>query len=168
MLLNSDFKELLRLFEKYRVRYLIVGGYAVMKYSEPRFTKDVDFWIAVDPENARAVFTALKEFGAPLTDLSAEDFTDRESFYQMGSPPLRVDIWKQDESGRNRILLFLNIGWYSMTNPWDSTVGTALYNETLARTCEIAEKAGYILNTDLARVQKVVGLMTMNTLYPGG
>ncbi len=35
MLLNSDFKELLRLFEKHRVRYLIVGGYAVMKYSEP-------------------------------------------------------------------------------------------------------------------------------------
>ncbi len=92
MLLNSDFKELLRLFEKYRVRYLIVGGYAVMKYSEPRFTKDIDFWIAVNRENAKAVFTALKEFGAPLTDLSAEDFTDSESFYQMGSPPLRVDI----------------------------------------------------------------------------
>lgn len=92
MLLNSDFKELLRLFEKYRVRYLIVGGYAVMKYSEPRFTKNIDFWIAVDPGNARAVFTALKEYGAPLTDLSAEDFTDSESFYQMGSPPIRVDI----------------------------------------------------------------------------
>lgn len=92
MLLNSDFKELLRLFEKHRVRYLIVGGYAVMKYSEPRFTKDIDFWIAVDPENARAVFTALKEFGAPLTDLSVKDFTDSESFYQMGSPPIRVDI----------------------------------------------------------------------------
>ncbi len=92
MLLNSDFKELLRLFEKHRVRYLIVGGYAVMKYSEPRFTKDIDFWIAVDPENARAVFTALKEFGAPLAGLRAEDFTDSKSFYQMGSPPLRVDI----------------------------------------------------------------------------
>lgn len=92
MLLNSDFKELLRLFEKHRVRYLIVGGYAVMKYSEPRFTNDIDFWIAVDPENARAVFTALKEFGAPLTDLSVKDFTDSESFYQMGSPPIRVDI----------------------------------------------------------------------------
>ncbi len=58
MLLNSDFKELLRLFEEHRVRYLIVGGYAVMKYSEPRFTKDIDFWIAVDPENARAIFAS--------------------------------------------------------------------------------------------------------------
>jgi len=92
MLLNSEFKELLKLFEKYRVRYLIVGGYAVMKYSEPRFTKDIDFWIAVDSDNARAVFAALKDFGAPLTELSAEDFTDRESFYQMGRPPVRVDI----------------------------------------------------------------------------
>ncbi len=92
MLLNSDFKELLRLFEKHRVRYLIVGGYAVMKYSEPRFTKDIDFWIAVDPDNSKAVFTALGEFGAPLTGLCAEDFTDCESFYQMGTPPIRVDI----------------------------------------------------------------------------
>ena len=41
MLLSSDFKELLTLFEKYRVKYLIVSGYAVMKYSEPRFTKDI-------------------------------------------------------------------------------------------------------------------------------
>ncbi|MCD4706973.1 MAG: nucleotidyltransferase [Candidatus Sabulitectum sp.] len=90
--MNSEFKELLKLFEKYRVRYLIVGGYAVMKYSEPRFTKDIDFWIAVDSDNARAVFAALKDFGAPLTELSAEDFTDRESFYQMGRPPVRVDI----------------------------------------------------------------------------
>ncbi len=42
MLTNSEFKELLNLFEKHKVRYLIVGGYAVMKYSEPRYTKDID------------------------------------------------------------------------------------------------------------------------------
>ncbi len=54
-----------------------------------------------------------------------------------------------------------------MTNPWDSTVGTALYNETLTRTCEIADKAEYILNPDLERVKKVVGLMTMNLISGG-
>ena len=92
MLTNSDFRELLNLFEKHETRYLIVGGYAVMKYSEPRFTKDLDVWIATDPANADAVYVALKEFGAPLTNLTADDFTHEDYFYQMGRSPLRVDI----------------------------------------------------------------------------
>ncbi|MCK4401165.1 nucleotidyltransferase [bacterium] len=92
MLTNSDFKELLNLFKKHKIRYLIVGGYAVMKYSEPRFTKDLDIWIATDPKNANSVYTALKEFSAPLVDLTADDFTQKDYFYQMGRPPLRVDI----------------------------------------------------------------------------
>ena len=92
MLTNSDFRELLNLFKKYEVRYLVVGGYAVMKYSEPRFTKDLDLWIATDPENANSVYVALKEFGAPLANLTVDDFTHQDYFYQMGKPPLRVDI----------------------------------------------------------------------------
>ena len=92
MLTSSEFKELLNLFEKHRIRYLIVGGYAVMKYSEPRFTKHLDVWIATDSRNADAVYTALKEFGASLANLTADDFTHQAYFYQMGRPPLRVDI----------------------------------------------------------------------------
>jgi len=92
MLTNSDFRELLNLFKKYEVRYLVVGGYAVMKYSEPRFTKDLDLWIATDPENANSVYVALKEFGAPLANLTVDDFTHQDYFYQMGKPPFRVDI----------------------------------------------------------------------------
>jgi hypothetical protein len=92
MLTSSDFKDLLNLFEKHEIRYLIIGGYAVMKYSEPRFTKDIDIWIATDPKNADAVYVALKEFGAPLANLTADDFTDQNCFYQMGRTPFRVDI----------------------------------------------------------------------------
>ena len=80
------------LFEKHKIRYLIVGGYAVMKYSEPRFTKDLDVFIATDQENAKNVYLALKEFGAPLENLSSDDFAHEGYFYQMGRPPLRVDI----------------------------------------------------------------------------
>lgn len=69
MLINSEFSELLSLFSKHDVRFLVVGGYAVMKYGEPRFTKDIDLWIATDARNARAVFAALEEFGAPLADM---------------------------------------------------------------------------------------------------
>jgi len=92
MLTSPDFKELLSLFTAHKVRYLVVGGYAVMKYSEPRFTKDLDLWIAVDRSNAAAVFAALKEFGAPLAGLSEADFQEPGYVYQMGRAPLRVDI----------------------------------------------------------------------------
>jgi hypothetical protein len=78
--------------EKHEVRYLIIGGYAVMLYSEPRWTKDLDLWIALDPANASAVYAALKEFGAPLARLTEKDFSEPGYFYQMGNPPLRVDI----------------------------------------------------------------------------
>lgn len=92
MLTSSDFKELLKIIEKYKVQYLIVGGYAVMKYSEPRFTKDLDIFIAADKDNGKRVYAALKEFGAPLENLSPDDFSHQGYFYQMGRPPLRVDI----------------------------------------------------------------------------
>ena len=92
MLTSRDFKELLSLFNEFKVRYLVVGGYAVMKYTEPRFTKDLDLWIATDDKNAEAVYSALKMFGAPLKNLTPDDFKDKECFYQMGRAPFRLDI----------------------------------------------------------------------------
>ncbi len=92
MNVNSDFKELLRLFSHYQVKYLVVGGYAVIKYTEPRYTKDLDLWIDADSENALAVYKALQDFGAPLVGLDADDFAHEGYFYQMGIAPVRVDI----------------------------------------------------------------------------
>jgi len=92
MLTNPDFKELLNTLDKYKVRYLVVGGYAVMKYTEPRFTKDLDLWVSTDTDNSEAVFNALREFGAPLKGLTQRDFAEKGYFYQMGNPPFRLDI----------------------------------------------------------------------------
>lgn len=114
MLTNSEFKELLNLFEKYKVRYLIVGGYAVMKYSEPRYTKDIDVWIATDAENAKLIYASLKEFGAPLANLTPNDFTQKDYFYQMGKPPLRVDVMMSipgvefESAWENRVIVKLD------------------------------------------------------------
>ena len=108
MLTSSDFRELLNLFGKHKIRYLIVGGYAVMKYSEPRFTKDLDLFIATDRDNAEGIYSALKEFGAPLKNLTPDDFAQKGYFYQMGRPPLRIDIMMSipgiefDEAWKNR------------------------------------------------------------------
>jgi hypothetical protein len=90
--MSPDWIELLNLFNASEVRFLIIGGYAVIKYAEPRFTKDIDIWIGIDSENSRRVYEALRRFGAPLAGISPEDFTKPGYFYQMGRPPLRVDI----------------------------------------------------------------------------
>lgn len=90
--MNSDFEELLRLLNEDEVKYLIVGGHAVMLYTEPRYTKDLDVWIEASEENGAKVFRVLAAFGAPLAGLSASDFAREGFFYQLGSPPARVDI----------------------------------------------------------------------------
>jgi hypothetical protein len=92
MFVNSDFSDLLKLFNDYSVRYLVIGGYAVVQYAEPRYTKDLDLWISTDPSNAEATYKALREFGAPLAGLTSDDFAEEGYFYQMGVPPIRVDV----------------------------------------------------------------------------
>src|ERR1019366_10703366 len=89
--MNSDFEELLSIFNENGVRYLIVGGHAVMLYTEPRYTKDLDVWIDASAENAEQVYRSLLKFGAPLAGLTAKDFAEERTFYQMGIPPVRVD-----------------------------------------------------------------------------
>lgn len=90
--MNSDFKELLKIFAQYQVKYLVIGGYAVAKHAEPRYTKDLDIWINNSRANAEQIFQALKEFGAPLNDVTVEDFTIPTLVFQIGIEPSRIDI----------------------------------------------------------------------------
>ena len=92
MFVNSDFSELLNLFNANHVKYLVIGGYALIQYAEPRYTKDLDIWISVEKENSVAIYKTLKEFGAPLVGMTESDFAEEGYFYQMGRPPIRVDI----------------------------------------------------------------------------
>ncbi len=88
----DDFKEPLFIFHAHDVKYLVVGGYAVSFHSQPRATKDLDLLIKPDPENAKAIYTALVRFGAPVQALAPADFADRTKFFRMGHEPLMVDI----------------------------------------------------------------------------
>ncbi|MBI5281575.1 MAG: nucleotidyltransferase [Candidatus Solibacter usitatus] len=90
--MNSDFRELLSIFNTAGVRYLIVGGHAVMLYTQPRYTKDYDLWVDPSPENARAVFQALAEFGAPLGETSPEEFAVPDLVFMMGVAPAKIDV----------------------------------------------------------------------------
>lgn len=110
MLLPLDYRDLLKILNKHRVRYLIVGAYAVIYYTEPQYTKDLDVWIEPTLENAKRLYKALKEFGAPLKSVKLEDFTDKDLFYQIGVAPVRVDIMmgikglEFEDSWENRII----------------------------------------------------------------
>ena len=93
-MISKDFQDILRAFNDHRVKYLVVGGFAFGVHLEPRTTKDIDLWIRNDPENAKAVFQALAEFGAPIAGMTPADFMDGTVF-QMGQSPERIDILQQ-------------------------------------------------------------------------
>lgn len=90
MVLNKDFREFIKLLNAHNVKYLVVGGYAVALHGYPRYTKDLDIWILVDPANAVNMTNALRDFG--FTGLMAEDFLVPDEFVQLGYPPNRIDI----------------------------------------------------------------------------
>jgi len=92
MKINSDFKDLLQNFNAAGVRYLIVGGYAVMVHTEPRYTKDLDLWIEPTESNAQRMLAALAAFGAPTGGVTPDEFTEADVFFQIGVDPVRVDI----------------------------------------------------------------------------
>lgn len=87
-----DFKELLSVFNSRKIKYLLIGGYAVSLHTQPRATKDMDLLVSPDGENAAALYAALAEFGAPLDEWKAADFMAPDQFFRMGVPPLMVDI----------------------------------------------------------------------------
>jgi hypothetical protein len=92
--MSKDFQDILRAFKAHQVKYLVVGGFAFGVHLEPRTTKDIDVWIRTDPENAKAVFDALAEYGAPIAGMTPQDFMDGTVF-QMGQTPNRIDILQQ-------------------------------------------------------------------------
>ncbi|MEI6614859.1 MAG: DUF6036 family nucleotidyltransferase [Chrysiogenales bacterium] len=79
MRIEKDFKEFIELLNKSSVRYLIVGGYAFAFHAEPRFTKDIDFFVEGSEENAERLLNALAGFGF-------------KSIGQLGVPPVRIDL----------------------------------------------------------------------------
>jgi hypothetical protein len=92
---NPDFKELLLAFNAHDVEYLIVGAHALAAYGHVRATKDIDVWVGPSRENAQRVLKGLSDFGAPLGDLTLEDLIRAGTIFQIGVPPLRIDIITQ-------------------------------------------------------------------------
>ena len=92
MATNPDFSDLLSALNAASAEFLVVGAHAVMIYTSPRYTKDLDIWTRPSRDNARRVRAALAAFGAPLADLSEEDLAAEGTIFQIGVAPNRIDV----------------------------------------------------------------------------
>lgn len=90
--LDPDFKEFIALLNSEGVRYLLLGGYAVNFHGYHRFTGDIDFWIAIDWDNAGRVSKVLQRFGFSAATVSPEQFTEPGKVHMFGNKLVRVDL----------------------------------------------------------------------------
>ena len=91
-MLNPDYRDILSIFAEEQVKFLLVGAYALAVHGYVRATGDIDLWIQAEPANARRVMRALARFGAPLSQVTEEDFSKPEIVFQIGLEPRRIDI----------------------------------------------------------------------------
>jgi hypothetical protein len=91
-MLNEDYRDMLRALSDEKVKFLLVGAYALAAHGYPRATMDIDIWVVPSSQNADAVLRALRCFGAPLHNLTKEDFQKDGTIFQIGVAPRRIDI----------------------------------------------------------------------------
>ena len=91
-MLNDDYSEMLQILLDERVEFILVGAYALAAHGYPRATGDIDIWVRSSSENSSRVYKALAKFGAPLQDLSPQDFSNPDVIFQIGVAPRRIDI----------------------------------------------------------------------------
>jgi hypothetical protein len=90
--MHQDFLDLLRAFIDGNVRFLVVGAYALGVHGRPRATGDLDVWVDPTPANAANIVKALEAFGAPMGQVTIDDFSRPGIVFQMGLPPVRIDV----------------------------------------------------------------------------
>jgi hypothetical protein len=147
---NSDFKDIVRVLSSARARFLVVGGFAVIEHTEPRYTKDLDLWVDPTPANAKRVYSALARFGAPLQGITERDFTNEQLVFQMGLEPVRIDVLMSleglafSEAWRDRKV----VRWGQVRVPMLSAAHLVLNKRLVGRPQDLA---------DVARLEPVVG-----------
>ncbi len=90
--LEDDLREFIELLNALKVRYILVGGFAVAYHGYPRYTADIDLFIERSPENAQGIVNAIRQFGFGDLGLSTEDFLQEDQVIQLGVAPNRIDL----------------------------------------------------------------------------
>jgi hypothetical protein len=92
MILNRHFREFIGLLEKHKVEYLIVGGYAVGLHGFPRYTGDLDVFVAISPANAGGLLKAFADFGFSDLGLQEADFLEKDMIVEIGREPAKIQV----------------------------------------------------------------------------
>ncbi len=92
MKVEKDFEEFIKLLNYHKVKYLVVGAYALIFHTLPRNTGDIDLFIETSETNSLRILSVLKDFGFGEIDFKKEDFLETDSVIQLGYIPNRIDI----------------------------------------------------------------------------
>ena len=92
MILNENFSDFLKYLDQYKVRYVLIGGWAVIFEGYSRNTDDMDVLIEREESNAQKMLEILKEFLGSTLGFTKEDFLTKENVIMLGRRPLRIDI----------------------------------------------------------------------------
>ncbi len=91
-MLNEDYKEMLESLLEEKVKFILVGAYALAAHGFPRATGDMDIWVKPHDENSKKVYKALAKFGAPISEIREDEFSQPGLIFQIGVVPRRIDI----------------------------------------------------------------------------
>ncbi len=91
---NEDFRDFVKALNKQEVRYLLVGGFAVILHGYSRTTGDMDIWVERTPENYLRIKQAFLQFGMPVFDMTAQNFLSHPNWdvFTFGIPPVAIDL----------------------------------------------------------------------------
>ena len=112
---SRDVLDFLLLLHKQKVRYLIVGGEAVIFHGHARLTGDMDYFYEATPKNVQRLYAVLREFwkGKVPGIAAAKELLAVGLVVQFGLPPNRIDLVNQidgvnfQEAWRNRVIVQL-------------------------------------------------------------
>ncbi|HSZ85486.1 MAG TPA: hypothetical protein VK787_05615 [Puia sp.] len=142
---QKDFEDFISLCNKYKLEYLVIGGFAVSIHGYPRTTKDLDICINKTKENANKILVILKDFGFGTLNFKIEDFLKDDMIAQLGYPPVRIDILN-DLNGIDFNFAYSNKRVVNMNGVPTNFIG---YNELLVN----KERAGR--EQDLLDIKKL-------------
>ena len=92
MVLNKNFREFIELLEKHGVKFLVIGGYAVGFHGFPRYTGDLDIFVAISERNAKALMRVFADFGFSDIGLAESDFLEEEIIVEIGREPVKIQV----------------------------------------------------------------------------
>ena len=107
----KDYEDFFVLLNERKVKFLIIGAYALAYHGCPRYTGDIDIFVSADPNTAGKVLAAIESFGFKGVGITKKDFQKPDTIIQLGYPPLRIDLvmeidgvsfntaWKNREKG---------------------------------------------------------------------